>query len=376
MADEEGLLGKLAPLLRGAAGAAAVGANPLFGLLAGPAIRNTTERRTLENQARRAELRRLSRQDRARSELRGLLEDNTTLQGPTTEIPLLNPDGGATPLQIPGRRASVPTINTQGGQRELMGLLAEVAPDEVARSMLATPPARSETSLVRNLRAAGIDPASQEGRDIILQQLRGQGASEDVIKQIQLQMTALQLDEMRREREEKERTRDQQRKGLERSLQTGVSDIIDMTESVRELKGTFLQPGLPGGDFRRNAAAVTGAVRGAFGGDPSELQDNIRRYDLLNKKLSGLIIDTLDRFGGTMTDAKFRTLQEASATTDISPEAIESILQDLGDIYSQQAVDEGIEVRRLGELRKLFSRNTGNVTDLSDDAIRKELGLE
>ena len=128
-----GLLGS--PVVQGLAGAAALGANPLLGLLAVPGLQDSREQALLANQAARDDLLRRKRRVDAEQELRGLLSDQTTVQDPSTTFALSGLDSVQF-ANIPGRRHSIPTAQTPQGQQRVLGLLGDIAPQAVAEGLL------------------------------------------------------------------------------------------------------------------------------------------------------------------------------------------------------------------------------------------------
>ena len=128
----QGLLSN--PTVQGAALAAATGFNPLLGLLAGPGIKSARDRKTLENDVLRQSLLDAKRRSSAAQDLTGLLGERTTARM-SAPIGLMNVEGGMD--MIPATRmGKVPTVSTPGGQQRLMGLLSQLAPEQVASSLL------------------------------------------------------------------------------------------------------------------------------------------------------------------------------------------------------------------------------------------------
>lgn len=148
-----GLLGN--PFVQGVGGAVAFGANPLFGLLAGAGIESARDRRQAENEARRNELSRRKREEATLAEIRGILADQTTVQSPDRTVGLLDVEGGdPTLFNLPGRRQSVPTVETQVGRQQLQGLLGGFDPVGTAKGLLAQQPQRDVAALIDSLTTA------------------------------------------------------------------------------------------------------------------------------------------------------------------------------------------------------------------------------
>lgn len=127
------------PTVQGLGAAAAFGFNPLLGLLAAPGIQNSRERKTLENDVLRQSLVDAKRRSSAAQDLTGLLGEQTTATVPSP-IGLLNMEGGVDAIPAT-RMGQVPTVSTPGGQDRLLGLLAQLAPEQVAERFLSQPSA-------------------------------------------------------------------------------------------------------------------------------------------------------------------------------------------------------------------------------------------
>jgi len=132
MEEEVGLLGRITgglrglldnPFVQGVGGALAFGANPALGLLAGVGLKNSRERRELNNEALRTQITSANRRSDALDQLPGLLAQRTPIDR------LLDVEGGAsTPIQSATPGGSIPFTATQPGQAQLQGLLARISP--------------------------------------------------------------------------------------------------------------------------------------------------------------------------------------------------------------------------------------------------------
>lgn len=352
----EGLLKKIAPFARGVAGAAAVGANPLLGLLAGSSLTSTRDRKQLENDRRREELRALKRRNDAQEELRGLLASNTTVQEPTRSVGLLGPEQTET-ISIPGRRESVPTASTAQGQRDMLGLLSQASPDTFAaqatQTVLGGDQQRAAPSDIRAMQILGF-PLTPEGFTDFNN--RKANDSDGLLREIQARMAGLELEGLEDEREQSERERRKERTEFESGINRNLGNVSKLAELNRGLTNTFLESGLPASELRRDAASTFGGLMQLAGLDPSEQKRQVAQFDELRKGLNNLIIDTTDRFGNNLTNDKLALLENASASVDISPAATASILADVAEIYLEQADFEKVPVKNRRELEALIKR--------------------
>src|SRR5690606_1745956 len=77
--------------------------------------------------------------------------------------------------------------------------------------MVAPPEERSEPGLIREMRAVGVDPSSQEGRALWMDLKMREGATEQELERLRLSMLEHQYETARREQASQERAAEQQR---------------------------------------------------------------------------------------------------------------------------------------------------------------------
>lgn len=292
------------------------------------------QQEAMRNDLIRQEMLKRKRQQEAQQQIQGLLG------APQREAPGQPIAPGTGPMATQDMR-----------QGELMGLLAQASPDQfnagLLGQMFGQQQERAEPAFVRELRAAGLDPATGEGQQILLDRLRNQddgGNLDQQLRILQTQMAAFQLDEKRRERLEQERTESQQRAGRERAIQNNLQDVSKLADLNRDLEGTFLEAGIPASNIRRTSMSALNAALEAAGVDRTEQREQVAKFDRFRKGLNDLIINTIDRFGPNLTNQQLSLLENASASTEISPPAIASILADVAEINLQNAEIEGFEL--------------------------------
>lgn len=88
--------------------------------------------------------------------------------------------GGETITPQQGDPDDLTATTTAPDPRRMMGLLAQIAPQQFAQGLLAQMGPQEATSLQRNLIAAGIDPQSEQGRKIIVDSLTKSGTTVNV----------------------------------------------------------------------------------------------------------------------------------------------------------------------------------------------------
>lgn len=260
--------------------------------------------------------------------------------------------------------------------QQALGLLAEVAPAQVAEGLLGQvfPPQRAEPSFVRELRAAGLDPATGEGRDLLLERLRSRGATDEMLRALDLQIKAFQLTEQRRDRTEREDTRAKERRGLETSTKKALRDLQEFAQLNDNLEGTFLETGLFGTDLRRIATSVLTEALSAVGSDQSERRQRIEDFDRFKKLSADLAIDALDRMRGTgaISNQRFATLQTALADVGTSTGANRLVIADTLQAVLDGATVEGVPVDNRGEIEALIERLRGAPEVASPPEARSE----
>ena len=281
----QGLLGN--EFVQGAAGAAAFGANPLVGLLAGPVIKGSRDRYAQENEDRRRSL-------AARERLPELLAQRTesqTLPG----MGLLNLEDDSV-QQLPGRRAQGLYANTVEGQAELQGLLTDIAPQTAVQGMLANqrpPAARSAPAVVRVADELGL--TGKERDQFIRDNFNPNVSTESMQSLIDLQRAQLELQRSTDERDQENAQREVKRRQFGNSLHTTIDNLFELSAVNDQLAGTGQRPGFGAGARSGIGSAVAfGAdMVGAdqFAGDVQANVDLAERFDTLANEI---LIDSLN----------------------------------------------------------------------------------
>lgn len=244
---------------------------------------------------------------------------------------------------------------------DTLGLLARAEPELFGQALIgqvfpAPTQERAEPADIRSLRAVGIDPASPEGREIVLDRLRSQGATDEALRALQLQLTSFGLEEKRRAREQEEDTQAKQRRGLELATRRNLRRVQKLADINQELRGTLFEAGIPFSDLRRDTVAGLNAALEAAGVDRSQQRETVAKFDTFRKDLSDLVIDTIDRFGGNITNQQLALLEEASAGPGVSPQTVASRLADVAEIQLDSARTEGIEIEDEDALREFIAQ--------------------
>lgn len=313
---DEGLLGKISrgvrgllsnEHLQGAAGAAAFGASPLLGLLAGGTIKSGRERRERRNELERREV-------SARRRLPELLAERTTVEAPGAG--LLNLDGSVD--ELPGKRQSVQTVSTQAGNAELMGLLTDIAPQTAVQGLLSSQnqQPRSAPAVVRVADELGL---TGEDRDKFIRDNFNPNASTETQQaQIDLMRAMLEFQEAKDGRSKRQAEESVERAEFGNSVNTTIDNLFQLAEVNRELAGTGQAPGF-GASARSSIGSAVAFGADAIGADEfaSEVQGNVdlaQRFDTLANEI---LIDSLNTGNfDARTDTKFRQFSSTKPTRE------------------------------------------------------------
>lgn len=295
------------------------------------------------------------RQFDAQEQLFGLLSGSATQQ---PSFGVLNTPSGA------------PEAPPPPSPEQLIGLLGRAAPEQataaLAQSLLNPQQGqeRAEPADIRTLRAIGIDPTSPEGREIILGRLQENGStSDEALRNVELQLKLLQIEDVRRERAQTETTAARERVGLQRAAVSTLRDAEELAQLTDELEGTFLETGLPASDLRRTTSAGFAAALDGLGIDQSDKREIIGKFDRFKKLSTSFAIDAIDRFAatGAVSQSKFQALIDSTVNIGASPSANRAILADVIETTLDAAATEGIRVSNerelLRTLRKLRERS-------------------
>jgi hypothetical protein len=372
----EGLLGKIGagikkfvgnPTVQGIAGAAAFGANPLLGLLAGPGIKNDRERRALENDVLRENLVGVRNQREASDQLQGLLSSERTGTNVSPAFQLEGIDGftpgtadaaAAGPTAVHNIERGLPATQTQEGQREMMGLLSKVAPQQTAQSLLGggnSADSRFQQKLMA-LKAAGIDPNSERGRQFLLSE--GTGGNE--LEALRAMMLKWEIEEKFRQKKEDDEESEFGRREMTQGLNKSLKSFSEFSDINSKLAPTVLRTGALA-DIISGPVSVYAGARRLLNSPDQEVEQVITDYNVFEKKQSQLLLDILP------------TLKGMNAGTDRKVDRIASSLANSGNTPGANSIviASGIEqVFDIADLNKLELDNREYYEDLVDQLKR------
>jgi len=291
----ESLLGN--EFVQGAAGAAAFGFNPLIGLLAGPGIKNDRERRELENELGREELKGLRSRRQGAEGLSDLLQ--STRKQFVPPLGLLNVEGAPDESRlgsVGGFERSVPALQTPEGLAEAQGLLAQASPQSLA-GLLGSGTGRAPPAVLR-VADQIFGPADSPEKTKWIQENFGSAGSplEAFLADQQRQLNEQRIREedaaaSEREREERDRLAGEQ--VFAGNLTTSIDDLIELSQINQDLAGGLQDPGLPGAEIRRGAGSIAGAVGDVAGFDTTDIKGDVAARDRFKKLTAAVSFDVL-----------------------------------------------------------------------------------
>ena len=205
----------------------------------------------------------------------------------------------------------------------------------MVRSGMQLPQQGSPPESLALLQAAGIDPASPEGRSLIERRIGGSGNG---LEDFQAQLMLMQAQNARLELEDRMKDRataDATAKSSTRSLLRNASEMATLNE---RLEGTVMQTGLPMAELRRGAASLAPLLE-QFGFDMQATQQAVADFDRFTKLSQQMAIDLLPKLAaaGTITDTKWESLEKTLMSTGVSTEANRLVTADVIDLGLEAA---------------------------------------
>lgn len=271
-------------------------------------------------------------------------------------------------LQQPPASSVPPSIRRPGAvqnqQNQMMGLLGQIAPGQMAQQMIAQQFAQPQQARVstdlNTFRALNpnIVPGSQQEREAFREFVASQDPTGQLMQRAELELTLQQLQERRDEQTAEEQERNANRTALIRSVSTDVAKLRELARLNESLKGTVLETGLPLSDLRRGATGTVQAIQSAFGVDDTAARKIKSDFDTLNKLSQDFVIGSLDKFNqtGSVSNQKFQALIQSNAGINSSPETNDFIIANNLEAILAGADAEGIEVNDRAELEELIQQ--------------------
>lgn len=291
---------------------------------------NSRQGQRLELEAARQKIQQQKDREAALKELPGLLSPQTA------------PWAGGLGPQTP--------INTPEGQSRALGLLTQIAPEQVASTIasgLLSPqdPARVSTDLntFRELNPH-IPRGSEEERTGFAEFIRAKN-SLDPMTQLRIDEVNLGMERLRQQIEGERRN--QNSKEVMRT--TGFNQILrDLTEFRalnNELAGSFVEPGTVGQPARRTVQSIMKEVEDRFGKGSNEYENVLNMYDRASTLQQGIVNRLgliLEESGLARTDSGRAALAGEKPSLTLSVDANNRNIDSLIGYLTEIAGREGI----------------------------------
>jgi hypothetical protein len=250
--------------------------------------------------------------------------------------------GPRTPGTARGPKPSLLQLLTN--PESLMDMAQSGMLPEITQMVAATRPSGggSMPESLQLMAAAGIDPASPEGRQLAMNRI---GGNDNGLQALQAQMLALQAAQAQATLDDRNRTRTATEAAAKSSTRSLLRNAAEMADINERLEGTVMQTGLPMEELRRGAAGVAPLLE-KFGMDMSATQRAVGDYDRFKKLSEQMVIDLLPKLveAGTITDTKYESLQRTLASTAVSPEANRLVTADVIDMGLESADKLGLSL--------------------------------
>ena len=296
------------------------------------------ERAALENSVLRGKL-------NAQQQLPGLLAKqnqymadaagNIPEQAPASSLAGIlagqSPDGSiATNVNGP----PIPSHILDTNQAEMSGVLAQMSPDIFVQQTLANqaPTRPSSDSQLIDLAVNGSPEEQELARFMIMNQDTSGMDPIDRLKLIELQG---QLQDQQAERSKRIQQENAERENRISAVTGSLDSAQRLVRLNKELKGQFLEPGSAGffGDMKNKRWAADmwrqGTKWAGYGKQSQEVQDMLTNYDSFvkgSRDFVGQALEGIQASGGTVTRARQRLMEEASAGENISPGTVNSVM--------------------------------------------------
>lgn len=249
-------------------------------------------------------------------------------------------------------------------QPELMGLLAQAAPEQfnatMIQGLLGQQQERAEPAPVRIARILADPNESQEVKDAIQQQINSSDDSEQIANTLRL----LQVHELQRQLD-----MEQDQKARERTA--GRISVLNADEALREaatinqrLRGTIGETGLGFNELRERMAGPWAAFVGLFGGDAQQARQvaaDMQRFEQLTTREGLQSLFSGQVGAGTITNSKMDTYLTTKPSLNRLPETNSQIIADMLQDNLDSAEVLGISMPGRAQTEQLIEtlRSTG-----------------
>ena len=327
------------PFVTGILGTAALGFNPALGILGGPIIKRSRNRRDLENRKLELEIEDLEREAAALDRLPEVLK--------ARQVGEAGPGVGVLSPQV---------LDEQAAQRDadVLGVLGELSPQLTAQGILQKDLQR-DPAIVQTADAFGFERTPEGFAEMA--KTKGLSGGKSGLEQMVLLQ---QLEKLIRENRIGAFEEGTAASGRVNSIQDSLDTTLRLLDANEQLDGSFLEPGGAFLEGKRTGLAAVTQLGNLFGFDMGEQQDTLEAFDTLKKEtrvLAGQTIESMNAQGITVTNGLRNLVQEANASENVSPGTNVSILKVLMKEQLRAADELNIDIKNRkkieSELEKL-----------------------
>lgn len=259
----------------------------------------------------------------------------------------------------------------------LLGLLSEISPDAFASGLLgqAFPSGGRAAGFLSLLDAAGIDPKSEKGQELIggLFGGGGNGASE-----IDTLLARARLEALLRQFETDDKTTETERAGGELSIGRTIDGLLEVADLNEKLEGTLAETGI-GFDQLRSFAAGPAAFLAEHGFLPEGIEEiaaDFQRFENLTGEQALRVV--LNSSGlGPISDAKLNRLIANAPSIDKLSSTNRRGIADALQFVLDEAKSQGIDVPNRAEIEQRIKqmRRGGNKRGpVTEQQLFQEMG--
>ncbi len=219
-------------------------------------------------------------------------------------------------------------ISTPQGQQQLVSLLGQVAPQQVANALMQRVFAQQQQpTLSRSVNDFMFFQQHPELREAFKD---FQASNQDPEARLRLQELQLSVESQLQDIADRNEDRTQQTAITQIAAIKDLEDLKKAGESNLNLVGTFLELGLPGRGVARTALGGVKAAQDAFGLDSSASSRVITDFDNFQKVASNITLNSLPRFTalGAINSSELEQVIQANAQIGASPETNALIIAD------------------------------------------------
>lgn len=235
-------------------------------------------------------------------------------------------------------------ISTPQGQQQLVSLLGQVAPQQVANMLMQRVfTQQQQPTLSRSVNDFMFFQDHPELKEAFKD---FQSNNQDPEARLRLQELQLRVENQLQDIADRDEDRTQQTAQTQIAAIKDLEDLKKAGESNLNLVGTFLELGLPGRGMARTALGGVKAAQDAFGLDSSSATRVITDFDNFQKVASNVTLNSLPRFTalGAINSSELEQVIQANAQIGASPETNALIIADAIKMIVRSSEATGVKI--------------------------------